>query len=209
MWEESMTAMTTRILTAAALITALVVSSAQAQPQTVAVSGTISGVDGSVIVVKQRDGSEAKVTLPDNVAVSGVVKKSITDIKPGDFLGVGAIPQPDGSQRAVRVSIFAEAQRGTNEGHYPWTGAPQGTMTNATVGTSVTSVDGQVLMMKYKDGEKKIVVTPETQITTNVPGDKSELKPGANIRIAAATKKPDGSFEASRISVGRDGVVPQ
>ncbi len=82
-------------------------------------------------------------------------------------------------------------------------------MTNATVDTSVTSVDGQVLTMKYKGGEKKIIVSPETQITTNTPGDKSELKPGANVRISAATKKPDGTFEASRVSVGRDGVVPQ
>jgi hypothetical protein len=181
-------------------------TSALAQTQTVVVAGVVSGVDGPVIAVKQRDGSEAKVTLTDNVTVSGVVKKSISDIKPGDFLGVGAIPQADGSQRAVRVSIFATP---TNEGHRPWEGAPQGTMTNATVDTSVKSVDGQVLTMKYKEGEKKIVVTPETQITTNVSGEKSELKPGANVRISAATKKPDGTFEASRVSVGRDGVVPQ
>lgn len=179
------------------------------QRETVAVAGTISGADGSTILVKQRDGSEAKVTLADKVTVSGVVKKSIADIKPGDFLGIGAVPQPDGSQRAVRISIFVETQRGNNEGQAPWAGAPQGTMTNGTVDTSVKSVDGQVLTMKYKGEEKKFVVTPATQITTNVPGDKNELKPGANVRISNAVKKPDGTFEAARVSVGRDGVVPQ
>ncbi len=199
-----MIVMTARILTAIALVAAFAVSSAQAQ--TVAVAGVIGGVDGSVITVKQRDGSEAKVKLADNVTVSGVVKKTIADIKPGDFLGIGAIPQADGSQRAVRVSIFAAPN---NEGFRPWNGAPQGTMTNATVDTSVASVDGQVLTMKYKGGEKKIVVSPETQITTNVSGNKSELQKGANVRISNATKKPDGTFEASRVSVGRDGVVPQ
>jgi outer membrane lipoprotein SlyB len=199
-----MTAMIIRALTAIALVAAFAFSSAQAQ--TVAVAGIISGVDGSVIVVKQRDGNEAKVKLADNVTVSGVVRKTIEDIKPGIFIGVGAIPQADGSQRAVRISIFAAPN---NEGFTPWAGAPQGTMTNAAVSESVKSVDGQVLTMKYKDGEKKIVVTPEAQITTNVPGDKSELKTGANVRISAATKKPDGTFEASRVSVGRDGVVPQ
>jgi hypothetical protein len=194
----------------AAFVMAVAISSAWAQqPQPIRVIGTIEGVDGSVIVVKQRNGSEAKVTLTDNVTVSGVVRKSISDIKPNDYLGIGAIPQADGSQRAVRIGIFAEALRGNNEGFGPWSGAPQGTMTNATVDTMATSVDGEVLIVKYKGGEKKIIVTPETQITTNVPGNKSELKPGANVSINAATKQPDGTLQASRISVGRDGVVPQ
>jgi hypothetical protein len=197
------------VVTAAALAMALGATSSLAQQQSVSVAGTIQSVDGAVIVVKQRSGQEAKVTLTGNVTVSGVVKKTVADIKKGDYLGVGAIPQADGKLKAVRISIFAEAQRGTNEGHGPWGGAPQGTMTNATVDTTVTGVDGPVLTLKYKDGEKTAIITPETQITTNVPGDKSEIKPGANIRIANAAKKPDGTLEASRISVGRDGVVPQ
>jgi hypothetical protein len=201
--------MTSRILTGAAFVAALTISAWAQQAQTVAVTGTISGMDGPLVIIKERNGTEVKVTLTDNVTVSGVVRKTVADIKPGDFLGIGAIPQADGSQRAVRIGIFAEAQRGTNEGHYPWAGAPQGTMTNATVGTSVASSDGQVLMMKYKDGEKKIIITPETQITTNVPGKKDEIKVGARVRVPAATKKPDGSLEASRINVGRDDVVPQ
>ena len=207
---KNMNKITSRIMFCAAFVAALAASSAWAQrPQPIRVIGTIEGVDGSVIFVKQRNGSEVRVTLTDNVTVSGVVRKTIADIKPGDFLGIGAIPQADGSQRAVRIGIFAEAQRGNNEGHYPWSGAPGGTMTNATVDTSASSVEGHVLTVKYKGGEKKIIITPETLITTNVPGNKSELKPGANISIANATKQPDGTLQASRISVGRDGVVPQ
>ena len=201
--------LTSRILPAAAVVTAVVVASAWAQqPQTVGVSGAIVGVDGPIIVVKQRrDGTEVKVRPADNVVVSGAVKQTAADIKAGAFIGVGAIPQADGSQRAVRINIFPAGRR-PNEGHRPWDGAPQGTMTNADVASSVASVDGQVLMLKYKDGEKKIIVTPETLIITTVSGDKTELKPGVNISIAGAVKQPDGTLLAERINVGRDGVMP-
>jgi Domain of unknown function (DUF5666) len=185
------------------------VSTSHAQQQTQRIAGTIEGVDGPAIIVKTRQGNEVKVTLTDSVAVFGVVKKSVSDITAGSYVGVGGIPQPDGSQLAVRISILAESQRGLNEGLRPWDGAPQGTMVNATVETTVVNVDGQILMLKYKDGEKKIIVTPTTQITANVRGDKSELTPGASILITQAMRKPDGTFEASRVNVGRDGVVPQ
>src|SRR6185436_839732 len=99
------------------------------QAQTQRVMGTIEGVDGRVLVVKTRDG-EVKVNTTDNVAVFGVVKMTTADIKPGSFIGVGAMPQPDGSQKAIRVMIFAESQRGTGEGHRPWV-QPGSTMTNA------------------------------------------------------------------------------
>jgi len=168
--------------------------------------GTIASVDGSDILVKTRDG-EARVNLTGNVVVFGVVKATLADLKPGAFVGVGAMPQPDGSQKAMRVMIFAETQRGTGEGHRPWV-QPGSTMTNATVDTTVGSVDGQVLTVKYKDGEKKIVVPPGLPIQQYVVGERSELKPGAAILIVAATKKPDGTLEASRVNVGRDGIVP-
>jgi hypothetical protein len=107
----------------------------------------------------------------------------------------------------MRVMIFAETQRGTGEGHRPWV-QPGSTMTNATIDTTVGSVDGQVLMVKYKDGEKKIVVPPNLELQRYVVGERSELKPGAAISIVAATKKPDGTLEANRVNVGRGGVVP-
>ena len=171
------------------------------------IRGPIQAVDGSTLTVKAGEAGDVKVKLTDNAAVYGVVKATLADIKPGAFIGVGAMPQADGSQRAVQVMIFAEQQRGTGEGHRPWD-RPNSTMTNATVDTTVAGVDGQVVMVKYKDGEKKIIVGPDAVIRAYVVGSKDELKPGANINIIRAEKKPDGTFEAARINVGRDGVVP-
>jgi hypothetical protein len=179
------------------------------QPQTVRLRGTIEKVDGSTLTVKSRDGAQLTLTLTGNAQVVSVVKASLADIKEGSFIGSGAMPQADGSQKALEVHIFAESQRGTGEGHRPWDGAPNSTMTNGTAGTAVTGVDGPTITVKYKDGEKKIVVGPGVPIVRYEMGNAGELKPGAAITVVAATKKPDGSFEAGRINVGRDGVVPQ
>jgi hypothetical protein len=141
-----------RILAAAAVASALAAPALSQTAQTQRVMGTISAVEGPAIVVKTRDG-EVKVNLTDKVAVFGVVRATLADVKPGAFIGVGAMPQPDGSQKAIRVMIFAESQRGTGEGHRPWV-QPGSTMTNATVDTTVGSVDGQVVMVKYRDGER-------------------------------------------------------
>ena len=196
-----------RMLTAATVVTALSVSAALAQQaQTQRVVGTIAGVDGPTLVVKTKDG-DVKVNTTDNVAVYGVVKASVADIKQGSYVGVGAMPQPDGSQKAMQVMIFSEQQRGTGEGHRPWI-HPNSTMTNATVATSVSAVEGQTLTVKYRDGEKKIVVPPEATVRAYVVGERGELKPGAAILITQAVKKPDGTLETNRVNIGRDGVVP-
>jgi hypothetical protein len=187
------------------VVAALAATAAWAQ-QTVRVSGTITAVDGTVLTVKARDGAEQRIRLKDNIGVFGVVKATLADIKPGAFIGVGAMPQPDGSQRAIRVTIFAETQRGTGEGHRPWD-RPNTTMTNATVDQMVKSVDGEALTVKYKGGEKKIVVPPDATILAYVVSDRTELKPGANIRIIRAVKQADGTLEADRVNVGR-GVMP-
>ena len=195
------------ILAGVALVAAFAASSAWAQqPQGVRVAGKITAVDGPTLTVKTAQ-DEVKVTVPANVMVIAGMKGTLADIKQGSYIGVGAAPQADGSQKAIRVNIFAEPQRGVGEGFRPWD-RPNTTMTNATVDTTVASVDGQVVMLKYKDGEKKIIIGPDAAIITNVVGDKSELKPGANIAIAAATKKPDGTFEAARVNVGRGDFVP-
>jgi hypothetical protein len=182
-------------------------SSALAQ-DTVRVRGTVERVDGAIYVIKARDGAELKVTLADNALVVAIVKASLSDIKPGTFVGVTGMPQVDGSQKAVEVHIFPEAMRGTGEGHYPWDLRPQSTMTNANVEQAVTGVDGQTLSVKYKDGEKKITVPPDVPVVTYLPGDKAELKAGAKIFIAAARKQPDGTLQAPRINYGRDGLTP-
>src|SRR5450759_1468654 len=131
----------------------------------VRVRGTIERIDGSIYVVKARDGAELKVTLADNPQIAGIVKASLSDIKQGSFVSVTAMPQADGSQSALEVHIFTEAMRGTGEGHYPWDLRPQSTMTNANVEQIVPVVDGQTLTMKYKDGEKKIFVPANTPVS--------------------------------------------
>jgi hypothetical protein len=131
-------------------------------------------------------------------------------VKEGTFIGSAAMPQPDGTQRALEVHIFPEEMRGTGEGHRPYAPVPQGTMTNgATAGSPVKGVEGSTITIKYKEGEKKIVVPPNTPVVRYVIGSPADLKPGAHFTVLAATKKPDGTYEASRINVGRDGVVPQ
>jgi hypothetical protein len=198
-----------RVLAGAAVAVTLAASSAwaQQQQQTVRIRGPIQAVDGSTLTVKAGEAGDLKVKLADNVAVFGVVKASLADIKPGAFIGVGATPQADGSQRAIQIMIFADVQRGTGEGHRPWD-RPNTTMTNATVDQTVAGVDGQVVTVKYKDGEKKIIVPPDAVIRAYMVGNKDELKPGANIMIVRATKQPDGTFGADRVNVGRDGIEP-
>jgi hypothetical protein len=194
---------------AALAATSALTSALAQQPQTVRLRGTIEKVDGSTLAVKGRDGAQVTLTLTGNALIVSVVKATLADIKEGSFIGSGAMPQADGSQKALEVHIFAESQRGTGEGHRPWDGAPNSTMTNGTAGTAVTGVDGPTITVKYKDGEKKIVVGPDVPIVRYEVGNASELKPGAAITVTAATKKPDGTFEAGRVNVGRDGVVPQ
>jgi hypothetical protein len=177
------------------------------QPQTQRVRGTIEKIEGDKLLVKQRDGAVVTVTLASNVQVVGVAKATVADIKEGSYIGSGAIPQADGTQKAVEVHIFADVQRSTGDGHRPWNGAANGTMTNGEAGTAVAGVDGPVITVKYKGGEKKIVVGPNTPIVKYIISDKSELKQGASINITNAAKKPDGTFEAPRIRVGRDGLV--
>ena len=199
-----------RLLQAAALVLVFGASPTFAQ-DAVRVRGTIERVDGQTYAVKSRDGTELKVVLADNALVVAIVRASIADIKPGSFVGVTGMPQADGSQKAIEVHIFPEAMRGTGEGHYSWDLQPKSTMTNASVvdiEQTVTEVDGRVLSMKYKDGEKKIIVPPKVPIVTYVPSDKSELKPGVQIFINAAKKLPDGTLQAPRVNFGRDGLTP-
>jgi hypothetical protein len=193
-----------------ALVAAVAATAALAQaPQTVRLRGVIEKVDGSKVTAKSDKGDALTLNLADKMLVVAVVKASMAEIKSGDFIGSGAMPQPDGSQKAVEVHIFAESMRGTGEGFKPWDGAPAGTMTNGTVGNTVTGVDAPVITVKYKDGEKKIIVTPDVPIVRYEVVDLSALKPGAAFSVLAAVKTPDGSYDIKRINVGRDGVVPR
>ncbi|WP_029583406.1 hypothetical protein [Bradyrhizobium sp. URHD0069] len=198
-----------RVFAAALTAVSVLASVAWAQqPPTVRIRGTIEAVDGSLLTVKSREGADLKVRVTDNVAVFGVAKTALSEIKQGSYIGVTAMPEPDGTQKAIAVHIFPETQRGAAEGFRPWDARANSTMTNATVAETVAGTDGQNILVKYKDGEKKVVVPPNTPIVTFVAGDKSELKPGAKIIIFGATKKDDGTLEANRVNVGRDGITP-
>ncbi|HEY2527917.1 MAG TPA: hypothetical protein VGJ20_08210 [Xanthobacteraceae bacterium] len=200
--------MSTKRVCAGILLLAGVVTTPAFSQQTQRVRGTIERVDGSALVIKQADGSDVTVKLTDKAQVFGVVPATLADVKPGAYIGVGAQPQPDGSQKTIQVMIFAETQRGLGEGFRPWD-RPGTTMTNATVDTTVAGVDGQVVTVKYKDGEQKIIIGPQAMIRAYVAGDKSELTPGAHIAIVRADKLPDGTLQTARVNVGRQGVVPQ
>jgi hypothetical protein len=197
-----------RALASLAIVSVLGSAAWAQQPPTVRIRGTIESVDGPMLMIKTREGTDLKVRMTDNVAVFGVAKTSLSEIKQGSYIGVTAMPEPDGTQKAVAVHIFPENQRGAAEGFRPWDQRPGSTMTNATVAETVAGTDGQNILVKYKDGEKKVVVPPDTPIVTFVVGDKSELKPGAKIIIFGAAKKDDGTLEANRVGVGIDGITP-
>jgi len=197
---------TFKVLTVFGLAATIAISPASGQvEQTTRVVGTVERIDGANLVIKTA-ASERVVSVSPDVTVFAMVNATLAEVKPGTFIGVGATPQPDDSQRAIRVVIFPESMRGLGEGHRPWD-RPGTTMTNATVDTNVTSIDGQLLTVKYKGGEKKIVIGPDTAILTYVAAERSELKPGASITVVGVVRA-DGVVEARRITVGRGGVIP-
>ena len=195
-------------MAAAALAALFAVSTAWGQQQTQRVAGTIDKVEGKTLYIKSAS-VPVTLTLADNAVIVARVKATAADIKAGDYVATGGVPQPDGTQKAVELRIFPDSMRGNGDGHRPgWPGAPNGTMTNGAVGQTVTSVDGPVLTVKYKDGEKKIIVGPSVPVSRLEMADRSELKSGTAVAVAAATKQPDGTFTAARIDVGRGDVVP-
>src|SRR5579862_7523320 len=212
----TMTTFTRRMLGAAAVAMLLAGSAALAQAQQMApanppvrIRGTLEKVDGSMLTIKARDGSTVQVKLNDNPRITAMVKASLDDIKVGTFIGVTAMPQPDGSQKAIGVHIFMDAQRGVVPARFsPWDREPGSTMTNADVTSTIASVDGQVMTVKYSDGEKKIIVPPNTPVVKFVPGNAADLKPGAQMIVIAGQKQPDGTVLAPAINVGRDGAAP-
>ena len=192
-----------------ALVVALLAASCtavMAQP----VRGTIEKVDGEVLTTRTSDGAELRLSLTENATIVAVVKTSMADLKEGTFLGSAAMPQPDGTQKALEVHIFPEQIRGTGEGHRPFAPVPNGTMTNgATSGLTVAGVDGHSIVVRYKDGEKTILIPPNVPILRYEIGGQGDLRVGARFTVLAPVRKPDGTLEAGRINVGRDGVVPQ
>jgi len=202
------TSRTVTLAKAALLALALGAPAASAQtPETVRVRGAVIGLDGSVLTVKSRQGADVAIKLADNFRVAAVVKASISDIKPGVFIGTTATAKDGSGSRAVEVHLFPEAMRGTGEGDRPWDLMPNSTMTNGTIGSAVVGVDGPTVTVAYKGGERKVTIGPDTPIVAFGPADKSDIKP-ATMVFVIAQKQADGSLTASAVTVGKDGVVP-
>ena len=196
--------MTRRTLAAAAIGLAFTIGAAPAQ-QPGRIRGDIEKADGAVLALKTREGTMLTVKVADDARVSALVKASLADIKKDSFVGIAGMPQADGSVKAFSVHIFLPAQRGVvADRHGPWDARPGSTMTNAYVESVVQAKDGETLTVKYKEGEKKIVITSQTVIAAVAKGDKSELKAGAQVIIFASQKEPDGSLLAKVMYVGRD-----
>src|SRR3982074_1512808 len=206
--ETTMSGMVQRALATISFALICIATPAAAADDPVRIRGTIESVEGPVYVVKNRDGAELKLTVTDNPLFVAISPSTVADIKPGMFVGSAGTMQPDGTQKAIEVHIFPESMRGTGEGHYDWDLLPKSKMTNANVEHMVTASNGQILSVKYKDGEKKLLVTPETVVVTYVPGSKDDLKPGTKIFVSAAKKQPDGTLQTPRITYGRNGAGP-
>jgi hypothetical protein len=185
----------------------------QQQAQVQRVSGTIERLDGNTIFGKGADGSTIVVKLADNAAITAVLKATFADIKPGDYVGTGAMPQADGTQKAVELRIFPKPQEDGGHFYEGWYGAPNGTMTNGFVQPVVATTGSggagdPSIVVKYPQGEKRIVIPANAHVVRNVFGSKDDLKAGAAFRVQAAAKQPDGSYTASAINVGKDGARP-
>lgn len=186
---------------------ALAGSSAFAQPRPgVRLRGTVEALTPTTLVLRQRNGDRVQLAIAPNLAVTEVYPVQLTDIRAGSFVGVGAVPQADGSQKAIAVTVFPEPMRGTGEGHRPFDFVPQGTMTNATVADAAATPDGEHLRLRYPGGEQLIVVAPGTPIVSLRPGARSLLKVGSAVSLTA--QEIAGQPTVTRISAGRNGFAP-
>ena len=198
-----------RIAASALSLSLLLSCLALAQPPapTQRIRGDVVAVDGLNLQVKERSGEMLTIKLAENYVVTGVAKVGIEAITPNAFVGVASMPQSDGTQTALEVLVFPESGRGSGEGHYPWDLQPGSMMTNATVAEVVAVGPARRMTLRYKDGEKVIVVPANVPIVTFEPGDRAMLKPGAHL-LLTATRQPDGSLTAPRVVIGKDGLVP-
>ncbi|NIF56636.1 hypothetical protein [Burkholderia sp. Ax-1724] len=198
-----------RALTAPALAAALFATMPAAQAQNAAptgLRGTITSLSGDVLKVHTRDGKDVDVKLPADTPIRGVLLANVNDIKPDSYVGTAAIPQADGTLKALEVHVFPASMRGSGEGHRPWDLGANSTMTNGTVGSLVVS-NGRTITVKYKDGEKKIVIPQDVPIVSLEPGTRALLTSGTKV-VLFAHKEADGSMTANFISAGEHGVTP-
>lgn len=181
------------------------VAAAQDSPP-VRLRATVESYTAPNLVIKERSGKVISLTLPDETGVVEVIPTDITSIQPGSFIGTAALPRADGKLEALEVVVFPEAARGSGEGHYPWDLKPDSSMTNATVADLARSANGRTLILRYKDGEKTVIVPDGVPIVTFRPGDRTLIVPGAKVFIVADVS--DGQFTVRRLLIGRNGLTP-
>jgi hypothetical protein len=170
------------------------------------VRGAIDMIDAHEVRVVTRGGDKVTLKLADDVVVTIIAPIAIDAIKPGSFIGTAAVTQSDGTLKALEIQVFPESMRGVGEGHRPWDLGPGSTMTNGTVGDLKVS-DGRLLTLTYKGGEQKVFVPENAPVITYEPGSKAALQKGAHV-IVTATHNTDETLTATRIGVGKDGLVP-
>jgi hypothetical protein len=161
------------------------------------VRGTIAAFDGNVLSVKSGSGNNAAIHLTDKTVIVFTQPIPLADIKPGDFLGVTSAKSGDGTLTALDVRRFPKP---VNPGHRPFDGRDDQTMTNATVAAMVQSTSGRELTLAYEGGSQKILVPEKAAISTLVPGQRSQLVPGAAVNLTAASGD-GGKLAAIRIQV--------
>ncbi|AYG68994.1 hypothetical protein [Rhizobium sp. CCGE531] len=195
-----------KIVGAALALGTLTIVSAHAADKA-RVRGVVESLNGDTLMVKSREGKDVRIMLKSGWAVNGIVNAAVTDIKPGDFVGIASVPTDSGVNGALEVLIFPAAMKGTGEGDYGWDLKPKSSMTNATVASAVTSVNGPTLSLTYKGGEKKISIPPGTPVVTIGNATKDDIKPGAGV-IINGTTTGDNMVESDRVLVGINGVIP-
>ena len=192
----------------ALLFSALAVASAVALAQNaVRVRGTITAVDGNVLSVKSREGQDLKVDLAASTTFAYVKALKLEDVKPGTPLGTSAVKGPDGKLIARELHLFSPERGVPNEGHRPWDLEPGSTMTNAMVTAVAQATGGREITLTYKDGKQQVIVPEGIPVVTSVESDRSLLKPGEYV-VVAATLGAGGRITASRVQVSKDGVKP-
>ena len=187
----------------ALLVLLLVTTAAFAQAPT-RVRGTITGVSGDALMVKTRDGRDINLQLTPDAQVVTPKLTTLAEFKPGSYVGVTSVKNSDGRLVAKRVHALGPQ---VPSGHMAWDSMPDSQMTNANIESAAQMSGGHELILKYKGGEQKIMVTPQTQYFAFVPGTRADLKPGETI-FAGARVESDGKLVAPRIVVGKDGISP-
>lgn len=193
---------------AAASIVALGPTAASAVGAPLNIRGTITRVSGNTIDIHERNGASVAVHLTRHVKIAAVTKASMSEVKPGRYVGTAAVPGPHDTLRALELHIFPASMRGVGEGTRAWNLAPHSSMTNGTVAQKVNRVSGDKVTVDYRGGHKTVIITPKTKVVALVPGNRSDLTTKAKIFIPGAIKTSNGSLEASRVTVGRNGVAP-